>query len=150
MLKTRCTGLVVLLIILFSGCHNDDAGKTPYQSTLDNNIALWNHSGIARYQYTYRRNCFCLPQEDIVVVVDFNIVSEAFYTPSGMILADEDLESLFTVEELFGLIQEAIDANVARLDIIYNSVYGYPEDIYIDRDKQMVDEEIRYMVMDFQ
>lgn len=146
----RFIALVALLGMFLLGCDKDDSKRNERQVALDNNTALWNDSGITSYQYTYRRLCFCLPQEDIVVVVVSAAVTEAYYTPSGTVLANEDLESLFTIEELFDLIQEAIDSKVARLDVVYNKDYGYPEDIYIDWDEHMADEEIRYVVLDFQ
>ncbi len=144
--------LVISVMILLAGCDNatQNSELDSEQSSLDQSILLWNTSKIASYQYTYKRECYCMPEQDIVVAVTSGDVSEAFYTPGGSYLADEDLDSLYTIENMFELIQEAIDLNVAVLEVDYNQETGHPEEIYIDRNKNLADEEITYIVKEFQ
>ena len=144
--------VVIFLVLCMVGCrHVDD---TPEQNTqqleLNKNRTLWSEAAISNYQYTYRRSCFCPPQDDVVVLVTAGMVSEAFYTPSGTYLADDELTYIYTIEELFDTIQEAINTRVAYLQTTYNSELGYPEDIFIDRSSQIADEEMGYHILDFQ
>jgi len=117
---------------------------------LNRNRALWSEAAISNYQYTYRRSCFCPEQEDVVVLVADGAVSEAFYSLSGTYLTDEELAYIYTIDELFDIIQEAITAHVTYLYTTYHSELGYPENIYIDRSSQIADEEMGHYVMDFQ
>jgi hypothetical protein len=153
MKKLQAVLLLILIIFLpsLSGCDHstENPSKNSDQSELDTNRDLWNESGISTYTYTYTRSCFCLPQEDIVVVVKAGNISEAFYTPSGTYLSGDELAQLYTIKELFDLVQEAINSNVAVLKVTYNSTYGFPEAIYIDRDERIADEEIGHYVTDF-
>jgi len=145
-------GLLAAFIMLpVLGCFHQDAdAPDSLQTDLDKNTTLWNGSGISDYQYTYKRIYFCVPEEDIVIVVKSGVISEAFYTPSGMFVSDTQLLNLHTISGLFDVIQAAINSNAASLSVTYNSLHGYPEKIAIDQDTNSVDEEITHIVTDFQ
>jgi hypothetical protein len=53
-----------------------------------------------------------------------------------------------TVEELFDIIPEAIRQRVARLEVRYHEVLGYPLDVAIDYDRNVIDEEVTYRVLE--
>ena len=144
--------VIILAVTLLAGCDTatQDTTVGSEQSNLDQSISLWDASKISTYQYTYKRACNCMPEQDIVVAVASGDISEAFYTPAGSYLNDDELDSLYTVENMFELIQEAIDLNVAVLEVAYNRETGYPEQIYIDINKNLADEEITHFVKDFQ
>ena len=126
--------------------------ENPLQTALDENRVLWQQSNTDQYQYTYRKTCFCLPQDDIVVVVEAGVVVEAYFTPSGTPLTPTEIQShnLRTVEQLFDVIQAEIDRPAAQLVVTYNATSGYPELISVDPVAQVVDEEYSISVMDFQ
>jgi hypothetical protein len=90
--------------------------------------------------------CFCPQEEDIVVDVQYGNVVSAHYYPSNDPVMPERFDSLKTVEELFEVIQKAINDDVAQLDVTYNTQLGYPERIYIDVDERMADEEMEHQV----
>ena len=151
MAKAKTILIIVFIIFSSSGClHSDDDKTKQYQAALDRNITLWNNGGISSYTYTWNVYCFCLPQDDIIVTVTSGTISGAFYSPSGTSLTAYEITRLFTIEDLFDRIQEAIDSRVALLQVTYNRDYGYPESIYIDRLENAVDEEVTYSVSNFQ
>ncbi|XCN74499.1 MAG: DUF6174 domain-containing protein [Candidatus Electrothrix aestuarii] len=141
--------VVLALIVSLFGCthptlpHIDD---NPQQEALNKNHALWKNSNRSTYTYTYKRVCFCPQEEDIVVDVQYGNVVSAHYYPSDNPVMPERLDSLMTVEELFEVIQKAINDDVAQLDVTYNAQLGYPERIYIDVDERMADEEMEHQV----
>lgn len=140
--------LAFLLVSLLMGClHSDEDSK---KSDLDRNISIWKKANITDYQYRFSQSCFCPPEEDIVIVVKAAVISEAFYVPSGIYLADIELGRLHTIPNLFDIVQEAIDSNVASLKVTYNDNYGYPEVIEIDRIKAAIDDEVTYYATEFQ
>ncbi len=118
----------------------------PDQVNLNKNMELWRHSNFSSYAYTYKRLCFCPSEEDILVTVTDGQVTAASYSPSGITLSPERVNQLMTVEGFFQVIQKAISAQVARLEVNYNVTSGYPETIYIDIDEQMADEAMTYIV----
>ncbi|MFV1977387.1 MAG: DUF6174 domain-containing protein [Candidatus Scalindua sp.] len=150
-MKIRVIWLAIWTILLMSGCnHSENESTNKVQAILDSNIMLWKDSGILSYRYEYRKLCFCPPQENVVVIIEEGLVSEAFYTPSGVFLTEAELERLFTMEGLFEVIQNAITSNVASLNVTYNVDYGYPERISIDVDEAIADEEVTHLVTEFQ
>ncbi len=120
------------------------------QASLDRNREIWTANGIANYQYTFRRSCECLPEEDIVVTVQNGEVAAAVYTPSGEAVSMERMADLDTVEDLFDLIQAAIERPADRVQVQYDPNYGHPANIYIDYDFQVADEEVSYKISKFQ
>jgi hypothetical protein len=141
--------VILAAIISLLGCaHSVQPPSTgnPDQDALNRNRALWKNANLSTYTYTYKRMCFCPPEKDIAVTVQYGDVAAASYSPDDTPVLPERLDDLFTVEELFQVIEKAITDEVARLDVTYNSELGYPESIFIDVDEQMADEEITHFV----
>ena len=139
--------ILFILMLVFSSAVCSSSGTN--QAELDKNIALWNASGINSYDYTYRRLCYCLPEEDVVVSVVDGEVVKAVYSPSGTPLSGDDLDRLLTIDDLFAVIQDSISNNVASIDVFYNANRGYPVKVYIDIDERLADEEITHVLVDF-
>ena len=128
----------------------DEPSPHPEQALLDENKMRWQQANIAEYQFTYRRSCFCLPQEDIVAVVKAGVITEAYFEASGTPLSATEISNLLTVERLFATIQKAIDTNASTLSVAYNTVSGFPERVYIDQVENIADDEITHSIVNFQ
>lgn len=140
--------VVLALVVSLFGCTHPTPpiiDDNPQQEALNKNHDLWKNTNRSTYTYTYKRMCFCPPEEDIVVNVQYGNVVSAHYYPSDNPVMPERLDELMTVEDLFLVIQQAITDQVARLDVTYNAQLGYPERISIDVDERMADEEITHL-----
>ncbi len=143
--------VIAFVITLISACGDTNPRPpTTDQSELDDNIDFWADTGSGSYQFTYSESCFCPPEEAIVTTVVLDEITEAFYTPSGVYLSEDDLDGLDTINSLFSLIQAAITDDVAILEVTYNRFRGYPERIFIDVDENIADDEITRLVTDLQ
>ncbi|MCI5124729.1 MAG: hypothetical protein D3925_09690 [Candidatus Electrothrix sp. AR5] len=111
----------------------------PVQAELNKNMELWRHSNISNYTYTYKKNCFCPPEEAILITVSNGQVTAASYSPSGTSLPPEKLNSLMTIDKLFQVIQGAITQQYDRLEVTYNATLGYPENIMTNPNEQATD-----------
>jgi hypothetical protein len=49
-----------------------------------------------------------------------------------------------TIAELFNVVQDAIDAEAAQIDVSYDGVLGHPTSMFIDFEVLIADEEIGY------
>lgn len=144
--------IIVLSIGVFSSCDSNSSSSNKVdsqQQTLDIYKLLWEKSNIHKYSFVMKRTCFCPKEENTHVSVTEHKLVEAKYIPSNRPYNKEQLSYLKTINKYFSLIQESIDKNVYKLTVMYNKTYGYPEEIYIDVDKQMVDEEISYSITHF-
>lgn len=110
--------------------------------------ALWRSQNRKDYTYIYNKSCYCLPEENIEVIVDDYVVVDATYLPSQVNLTTEERGYVKTVDDYFTIIENAIEDKVARLEVSYNKRYGYPTSIYIDIDEMIADEEIGHYLTD--
>ena len=56
----------------------------------------------------------------------------------------EFLPEPMTVEEMFALIQNAIDEKADAITVTYDATLGYPKELWVDYSKMMADEEMSY------
>jgi hypothetical protein len=114
----------------------------------------WHSRGVTDYQLVVERGwCECLPEwtRPMRVAVresgaQVTVTDLERGTPVSLAANDRPL----TVENLFLLIDELREEGVYRLDVLYDPIYGFPTLIDVDRDRQMVDDEFRIMVREFE
>ena len=91
---------------------------------------------------TFSWQCFCIV--DFVQRVDLEVrggsVEGVVVTDSGGPVSSDMLVESQTVEELFDLIQDAIDRDVAEIRVTYAAA-GYPSEVWIDYDQRIAGEE---------
>ncbi|ACR12743.1 DUF6174 domain-containing protein [Teredinibacter turnerae] len=133
--------------IVLLGCNGDN--KDHSTKELDEARAIWSKANLSYYQFTYRRFCFCPQTEALIIEVQNNQVTSAFYTPSGTYLSDEELAYVQNIDELFDTIEELIVDQADEVTVIYNSTYGYPEQVDVDLYKNAIDDEFTLNITDF-
>ena len=94
---------------------------------------------MSSYRYEIQVSCFCPPATKRNVFTVRHGVSTSH--ASGY-------KALATVPRLFKKIQDAIDDDVANLNVSYGR-RGVPTSIYIDRSQAIADEETGYTVKKF-
>lgn len=109
------------------------------QHSLDAARRTWKVAGVRSYRYEIKVSCFCAPQSSRNVFVVNGGVVRRFPKGRG---------DVATVPRLFRTIQAAIDEGVAELNVSYGR-RGVPASIYIDRSKQVADEEVGYAIKAF-
>lgn len=138
-------GILLLLLCLTatSGC-SDPLG--PERDALARARAQWVRLGPEAYVYRYHLTCFCGPDvtEPMFVVVRGATVDEATYEASGQPVPEAVLASLWTVEGLFGRVQDAIQREAVSLQVEYDADLGYPTSVSVDISRQIVDEEYAF------
>jgi len=146
---------LILLVLCFGvlpGCFHDDESidNTAEAEKYSRNLQIWLDANITDYQFTYHENCFCMPQEDLIIQVQNSTVASAFYAQSGEYVANDQLGSVPAIDDLFAVIKDALDRNAYEINSTYHADYGFPQHIYIDYLKNAVDEEFGFTVSDFQ
>ncbi len=113
-------------------------------SALESQHARWLAAGLQDYRFEYLERCECSLAlvEPAVVEVRGGRVREVTYRSSGL-AAPSDARALFpTIEDLFARIEDAIAREAAMLVVSYDPELGYPTQIEIDYDLQVVDDEV--------
>ncbi|USN54611.1 MAG: hypothetical protein H6765_08985 [Candidatus Peribacteria bacterium] len=126
--------------------HADD--YRDIQAALDAAQAVWVTAELQEYAAVQQVSCFCIT--DYIRPISFDVLDGVIDTSSAMYADDQGGElgefapDLLTVEELFTLIQEAIDSKAATITVSYDEDLGYPTSLWIDQSEMMADEERGY------
>lgn len=156
--RVRATILFGTLVLLSGGCApaprpDPDAGMGTPAEVLAANRARWTAAGIDDYRMTVQPQCFCPPLRFTVEVRDGVPVSHAFDDPAEDArigeLNQERAAELDTVEELFAMVENALEPAPATLRAAYGE-QGWPREFWVDVSEMMADEEHGFTVTDFQ
>ena len=114
---------------------------------LDAARAKWRAAKLGNYEYGYHKFCEChrdSPPETVVSVRDGKVVNVR-HRPAGTTTevpaAEKNFEYYWTVDGLFELIAAA-EGRHAEVRVQYDSTLGYPTQIYIDYDKNLIGDEL--------
>ncbi|RMG32381.1 MAG: hypothetical protein D6732_13490 [Methanobacteriota archaeon] len=116
------------------------------------NKSKWNQQHIHDYQFVLERSCFCLPFEITYptrIIVRNDEISEVEIIPSQKRVPDEDFGSYFTLGRLFDYLEEDIINKVDIITVKYDSLYGFPQYIFVDEDTLAYDDEIEIVIKEF-
>jgi hypothetical protein len=140
--------LLVGAAVLLAAC---DGSLSPSQlraTRSELNVARrrWTAQGPARYRYRFQYLCFC--PASLVTPVEIEVrdgrVASVVDPTTGQPPPASPGRPTPTVEELFAVVEAALDADVDWLDVQYDIVLGYPAVIRVDPDARAVDEERSY------
>lgn len=148
---TRTTALL-LAIILIAGCTGGSGGaETGAAAELRTAREKWEKAGFENYTFHFRWQCFCI--QEYVSLVELNVeggkVVSGSYVEGGGDLGPDRLADYMPVDQLFDLIQEAVDRDAHSVRAEYDPDYGYPVDVYIDYDEMIADEEKGFTIEKF-
>ena len=141
----------IALLTLNCSLFGPDGPRDERQSFLRHAMDQWAANGPAGYEYTLAFSCGECPAEwthplrirvaagEVVSVLDL-----ATATP-----VDPNQRSL-TIDELFEVIQDAVQEDVYQLAVKYHPDLGYPISISIDHDSRVVDDEVGYSTTDLE
>ncbi len=133
--------LSLQLAVLAVACSDPVSGQ---QRELDLNRGLWNDESITEYTYTLQITCFCPPEitQPVVVRVSQDSILSVVSAANGEPVAGALIGNFYTVNDLFDVVQDAIDGGAHQLSLTYDPDLHYPISIVIDYDEQAVDEEL--------
>ena len=131
------------LLVGLAGCTS--TGPSDLRQ-LDAARVRWTQSGLDSHYYAeLTRSCFCgFPyafSRTRIEVVDGEVVG-AWEVPSGNEVPRGFLSRFPTVAELFDVIQFEIAAKSAEVRVEYHADHGAPMEIFIDRIRNAVDDEL--------
>lgn len=146
--------MVFFGFFIFLSCEDNGSNLSERQIQMDllnKNKDLWESQSIGHYKLDQSKVCFCYFGD---VGHDWSI--EIRKAPDQFILFNNDLvpelpEFALSVDQLFAQIEKELkrDPFPYKVDIQYNSDYGYPEKFSVDIDKNIADEEYSFINSNF-
>ena len=139
----QCYFLVFL--ILFITCSETESHETI--SSFEANKEKWENASILDYSFVFQVSCYCTVEYTSPKTV--SVRSGNIVTVNDLAYSEEIHRGIFSINDLFKEIEKASNQNVAVLETTYDSFYGFPTKLYIDRDERIADEEIGYSISNF-
>jgi hypothetical protein len=138
LLRSAAAGALLAIALL---------GEARADADLDAALGRWQKAALRSYEYGYHKFCEChrdSPPETVVSVRDDKVV-RVRHRPVGYTeevpAAEKNLEYYWTVDGLFALLESAFERGV-QVRAKYDAVLGYPSEIYIDYDADMIGDEL--------
>lgn len=150
----RATALLALLLasLAASACDRSATATVPDDTPLGRlkeAQALWQREAPPRYRMTVRLACFCGPTSEAPVVIEIGGGTAITRSVTGDGSPAAAAAPGGAVEELFKVVQDAINTGAAVLDVEYNARYGYPSSIFVDPAHAEENDESSYLVIEF-
>jgi hypothetical protein len=108
----------------------------------------WESAAFGNYRFAYKKHCPCYREEPAttIVTVRDGRVAEVRYrhanASADVVIAADRIQWYWTVEDLFGVIADALASDMLALRAEYEPTHGYPEHVYLDYDPAAVGDEI--------
>jgi hypothetical protein len=131
--------LALVLVVAAAAC-GDATGPESLQFVL--NRAKWDAKGPNTYAFEYQRSsCECLPE--MVQRVRITVVNGEVTTVTSVPTGEPVTRPAFqiTIDSLFAYLANTLQQDPYRMTIAYDAVLGYPTAVFVDYDRQMVDDE---------
>ena len=134
--------------LIASSCGILDAGADGADDDLRRARARWARAALADYDLVMSRRCFCIDVGPVMVSVrsGVRVETRVLVDDAEGPLAPNLVPFYPTVDELFAVIEQALDDGVHELRVTYHPSLGYPTDVWVDRSPAIADEEFGYDV----
>jgi hypothetical protein len=137
-MKIRKLAVALLLAVAAAGCDNPFDSDQFQREELARARALWGREGGPSYTFTVELQCYCAPGTSlapvVVTVKNGQPVSRIYKKEPAApsVSASADVFGPYdTVDELFEVIEDAIDRDANVLQVGYNDAMGFPEIINV-------------------
>ena len=142
------TLLPALALAFVAACAQPSSQLLTTQSDLDAHRQQWDALDLDGYRFTFERSCFCPPElrPRVTITVENGLVESVHDAQSGKLLTNPPYS--YTINDLFAIIQEAVDEGAAMVSVTYDPRFGHPVDVYIDTYANAADEEFSMAVRD--
>jgi hypothetical protein len=137
----------VMLLLASAACLPTGPGDT---AALRQGMLRWAARAPSSYDIVLRRTgCECTPAmlATVRVAVRDRDVQSVIDVDTGEPVTTQPFHAM-TVEQLFAVVSDALDGNAHSVTVEYDDDWGYPRSIYIDYDREMVDDELSITAQD--
>ena len=109
----------------------------------------WSREGVRSYDFTVQRLCFCGDIRPVTVQVREGVPVTHRYADDGQPAPAAAYEHWDTVEELFAILDHALNERDQRVEAEYDSRFGYPVSAELEGQENVADDESVYVVTNF-
>jgi Family of unknown function (DUF6174) len=148
LMRTGSRGLrgLGVAMVIFAGATCRDGLAPDDIHQLATARVRWASADIQSYHFEYNRVCFCLPEArgPAVVTVRNGVVTDVELVQTNSVTGEPILAAFPTIDDLFDLIQRAIEEGWDVLEVEYDEALGYPTSLTVDPSTTTADDESWY------
>jgi hypothetical protein len=139
--------VLVVLALILAAC----SGGSEY----DQNLKKWQDAGISHYRYSLVIGCFCPFYQDMPLTIEVeNGEVTSIARADGTLIDSSDpnyefYEKYATLDGLFVELKSEM-TEAEEVIVTYDSQFGFPADVSIDRIKLAMDDELSLQVTNFE
>ena len=136
--------VIVISLLMLSACSSFAQQDSVGEAGMHHHLKQWQTMRLQDYDLLYQKHCYCLPDHlrSIRVEIRNGEVAQALFVDTNSpVVKDIQLE---TISTFFELIDQAQKKSAYKIEVDYDSAYGYPKSIDIDYHQRMVDDEIAF------
>ena len=141
-------GMVAGCVALLAAC-DDPSGVTGERMEMERARALWSAEGVDDYRMQVRLVGAWFGGAAVIHVRNGVPVSVETVEPGDGRTIAEVWSHYDTVEELFGILQHAVDEDADHIDATFHARYGLPVQVSIDYRESWADDEQGFIVETF-
>lgn len=123
--------------------------RAQLQAQLDAQQASWAENGTSTYTMRIERHCECADQYDTELEVVTGEIVSGIHAFSGDPLTQEELDAQLALEDLFAVVQDALDRRVLAVSVQYNQDFGYVQRLFVDYDARTVSDDVEFIVTEY-
>lgn len=162
--------LLILLACATSSCspHQQETAKTAVAEPTPNEPKLgrtdaaevqanrnrWHSSKVDNYRFVLDAECFCALEPRSPVAIEVREGESTSIKPleesDSFYFHSESYKQHDTIDDLFNVIEEALNRNAEIVNVAYDPTFGYPLSVAIDRRKSFADDELSLWVKQFE
>ncbi|MBL7851866.1 MAG: hypothetical protein JNN04_13270 [Cyclobacteriaceae bacterium] len=137
---------MALSTLMVGACSSPSDPTPPYaalQLVLNEKQAQWDslHANHYSFDFEYKQIFSHLEGLTFTVEVQSDSIISILNHATNQMEDPSAWPTIPTINEMFKLVQNAIDRNYYKISVKFNSTSGYPEMIGFDPEKQMADDE---------
>lgn len=139
--------ILVVLALIVAACSTS--------SEYDQKLKQWTDAGVSHYRYDLVIGCFCPFSQDMPLTIEVKDGQVVSITNVEGVLLDASNPSYqyyleyATIDLLFAELKSEM-AEAEELTVAYDPQYGFPSEVWIDRFKLAVDDEMSLQVTNFE
>ena len=149
-MKRSTTSIILIILILFLMQFISCSKKSTEPNT---NVYryLWEKASTSQYVLEQTLHCFCPNSgRPAKLIIYGDQVGYAMFTDTNEEIPENQLGLYKSVDDLFDFIDELKKRNPYKLEIEYDPDFGYPTRIYVNRNEQIIDEELAIVTTVYQ
>lgn len=155
-MSTLKRSIIVFVLFALAACSGTPTATptaVPTASPFTENHQKWEAQNVTHYRYKVDLLCFCAFRDKMPLTIEVdNGQTVSILDNQGQQITEslEVFERYDSIEAIFSTVDAALNGEADKIEVEYNSEYGFPQSANIDYIEEAIDDELTFTVSDFE